>query len=98
MFNAKQLPTVEANNPKVEWANFNKDSLIFDKAPMASIIPPNTMAQIISQMVGNIFAIPPEVNKSVKVLFSVGTITSVVIACITPLYADLNVISEAPVI
>ena len=85
MFNAKQLPTVEANKPKVECANFNKDSLILDKAPMASIIPPKTIAHKINQIVGSIFAIQPEVNKSIKVLFSVGTTTFDVIASITPL-------------
>jgi hypothetical protein len=35
MFKAKQLPTVEANSPKVVCANFNKALLILDKAPIA---------------------------------------------------------------
>jgi len=70
--------------------------IILANAPMASITPPKTIAQRINHMVPIIFAIPPAVNKSAKAVFSVATDVSTVIACITPLYADLKFNSSTP--
>ena len=74
---ARQEATVLANNWKVVCAQLSRALLIRSKAPIASIIPPKTIAQIISQIVPSIPSIPPEVNKSLsnalEVVISVET-------------------------
>ena len=54
-------------------------------APIASIIPPKTMAHKISQMVPNILLMPPAVNKPFNASLSVGMDVSMVMAFIIPL-------------
>ena len=80
-----QVATVLANNPNTESKRCNIKLLILAKAPIASIIPPKTMAHRINQIVPIIFAIPPAVNKSAKATLSVATEVSTVIAFIIPL-------------
>ena len=84
-FKPKQLKTVLPNNPKTEVATDSKLLVIFANAPMASIMPPKTMAQIINRMVHNIPKMPPELNNSVNFSLSVLTSTSVQTAVIIDL-------------
>ena len=46
-FKPKQLITVLANKPNIDVAIDKSARVILDSAPIPSIIPPNTMAQII---------------------------------------------------
>src|SRR5690606_14780599 len=90
MFKARQLATVLAKSEKIEFDNFRRAALMRDKAPMASITPPNTIAHKISQIVGNIPAIPLAENKSFNVSLSVGIVEDTVIAFMIPKYDDLK--------
>ena len=65
-FKTIQLAVVLKNKPKTELAMLSIALLILAKAPMASIIPPKTMAQMISHTVPNIPCMPPEENNSFK--------------------------------
>ena len=71
MFNPKQLITVLANNPKTEDAKDNKTVVILAKAPIASMIPPKTIADRINNIVQSIPIIPLELNKSFSCVLSV---------------------------
>ena len=70
-FKPIQLTTVLKNNPKIEVASFNNSLVILAKAPMASIVPPKTIAQQIRKIVHNIPFIPPALNNSFNLILSV---------------------------
>ena len=62
----KQLMAVVANKLNVDFAILKSDSLIFLKAPIASITPPKIIAHITSHIVSSIPDIPPDVKRSFK--------------------------------
>ncbi len=84
----KQLITVVANKPKIESAIFRSDLVIRANAPIASIIPPKTMAQEIKRIVHIIPLIPPELNNSLSVSSVVVIDVSVNIAVIIALILE----------
>ena len=76
-FKPKQLKTVLAKRPNTVVAIFKSSLVILAKAPIASIIPPNTIAQQINKMVHIIPFIPPDENSSLSFSLSVAIWVSV---------------------
>ena len=64
--------------------------LITLSAPIASIIPPKTIAHIINHMVPNMPSIPPEINRSLSIALLVFTWVETDIASKIALYAILE--------
>jgi len=93
---AKHEATVLANNPKVLCAKESNAALILDSAPIASMTPPKTIAQIINQIVPSIPDMPPEENRSLRSALAVSTEAETVIAFMIPLYPDTMFISFSP--
>ena len=86
----KQLATVLANKLNIEEPTDSKAALILESAPIDSIIPPKTIAQMINQIVPSIPSIPPETNKSFKEGCDVSIETPVVIELIKYLYISIG--------
>lgn len=85
MFTMPQVAAVVKINEAVPFAILARAEVIRDKNPVASIDPPKTMAERISQMVFSIPAIPLDESSDEMVSLGVEMVTSYDMLCMTAL-------------